>query len=1336
MVVLALLITAATACLGAPVSDAEPTEPALMVKNGDDSGNDSLRDVIEHASNGDVIRFDPSVTAVTLESGISFGQENITIDGGSGVTITKDAADTFRLLNCTAAGGTLTLKGLTIENGYAVGIGVTGNGGGVLSTGDILLESCVFLNNRSELFAGACGTYGNIVAVGCTFTGNSTAFVGGGVYANGTVTLTGCTFTGNTSANNGGGVYSNSTVTLTECTFIDNTSDGDGSGVYATENITLDGCGFRNNVSPGGIAYSSGGSIAADNTSFFANTITGNDRGIVRVLGTATLRQCTFTGNMMAASSGYNVHAGSVSIQNCLMTQDGLTGNSNRTITGNNRLGTGPNDYTAWFGSNTLTYNYIMPVPGAAGGAAVISGLEKDAAGGIRGSAGGPCLYGAVDLTAQSWMVTNSNDAGAGSLRSCVYMAENYDTAPLPDLRVVYFDAVDTVSGTSAFDIKINSEISFSENILIYGRLDGINNPEITVDAFLACRVFWYDGTGNAYFYGMNINNGYDQRFSYGGGVYAYSSESAITLKDCALMGNTASYGGGVLSNGNIILVGCKFIGNVANYGGGVYLAQDITLDGCTFIRNTATDHGGGMYTFGNATVTDSTFIGNYSGDGGGMYTFGEATVTGCTFSENRTFYNGGGMYSRGIAVITDCSFTDNFVYNNGGGVYVSRSSVVTQCEFIDNTSNNGGGMYAMNGSTITDCTFIGNSSRYGGGLATEEAVLTGCTFIGNSAISLGGGVYVFYNELFFPPTVTVTLEDCVFTRNSAEKGSAVCAYESLFLMMIDCTVSENTTIFLESGAVDCAAETYLFHCTVTSNNGAGAYAGEGISAYLYNCIAAGNIELSVFMPFQIKGEGIFDLSFGNLVEGENIPGSSPATKASYRQVFGLNVFDPETGTHKVLSNGIAAGKATAVTAAVLSATGLSTEQRADALAALASDQTGAARPSSVTYGAVEASENTLDSLIVTTQPMKTDYFTGNTIDLTGTMLSLTYSNGEEDVDYNEAGVTNSSASVNMNAIGSYTISFTFLGRTTPSGYGANIVVIAKPTTLTTISASPMSPQPYGTAVTVTATVSSASLEVLTGTVSFFDGGVLLGTAALADGTGSIILSSLTVGTHLLSAAYIGNDSFGGSGSSVISYRINGGVSVPALAIDGGNVVKVYGDPDFTLTARDGPAGAAVWTSSHPELVSVDPNTGVVTIRGATGDTVVKITASKSGSSASVTVTVNKKPVTVTADNKEKRAGEDDPLLTYTVDPEPLARDVLTGSLRYTGKDPGTYDIVEDISFDFDPNYEVTFVKGTMTILDGDRTPWLWIAIISAAICVLIAATAMLYTRGHKAGNN
>ncbi len=92
-----------------------------------------------------------------------------------------------------------------------------------------------------------------------------------------------------------------------------------------------------------------------------------------------------------------------------------------------------------------------------------------------------------------------------------------------------------------------------------------------------------------------------------------------------------------------------------------------------------------------------------------------------------------------------------------------------------------------------------------------------------------------------------------------------------------------------------------------------------------------------------------------------------------------------------------------------------------------------------------------------------------------------------------------------------------------------------------------------------------------------------------------------------------------------------------------------------------------------------------------------------SSTKATATADINKKAITVTAEDNTKIAGDTDPELTYTVDGL-IEGDSLTGSLeRDSGEDVGTYAINQG-SLD-NPNYAITFKAGTFTISEMPSYP-------------------------------
>ena len=150
-----------------------------------------------------------------------------------------------------------------------------------------------------------------------------------------------------------------------------------------------------------------------------------------------------------------------------------------------------------------------------------------------------------------------------------------------------------------------------------------------------------------------------------------------------------------------------------------------------------------------------------------------------------------------------------------------------------------------------------------------------------------------------------------------------------------------------------------------------------------------------------------------------------------------------------------------------------------------------------------------------------------------------------------------------------------------------------------------------------------------------------------------------------------------------------------------------YGDTGVVLEVTKGEYNTdadVVFASDDEEVVAIDAD-GNITIVGA-GEAEISVTVAGNYKyndfADSVTLTVAKKAVTVTADNKTKKFGTSDPELTYTPDVELVAGDEFAGALeREAGEELGAYDILKG-TLALSDNYKLTFVKGTLTIVDKD----------------------------------
>ena len=118
-------------------------------------------------------------------------------------------------------------------------------------------------------------------------------------------------------------------------------------------------------------------------------------------------------------------------------------------------------------------------------------------------------------------------------------------------------------------------------------------------------------------------------------------------------------------------------------------------------------------------------------------------------------------------------------------------------------------------------------------------------------------------------------------------------------------------------------------------------------------------------------------------------------------------------------------------------------------------------------------------------------------------------------------------------------------------------------------------------------------------------------------------------------------------------------------------------------------------------LESADVGEQKVTISDLTlgGNSANNYVLAESGNQTETIATITAKEVTVTPDNKSKVYEEKDPKLTYIVSGV-LSGETLTGITltRAEGENAGEYDITGTADAGANPNYDVTFAKGTFTI--------------------------------------
>ena len=252
------------------------------VTNTNSSGAGSLSDAILQANSsntGDTIVFDSGVTGtITLTAATLEIVHSMTIIGPGASQVAISGAGNFQVF-LVDAGATVSISGLTIEQG-------TGNGGGIGNSGTLTLTNSTVSGNFATSHSGE---------------------VGGGILNVGTLTVTNSTVSGNTARSAGGGI-------------------GNEQGTVTINNSTISG-NVAQLAAGGGIVNFFGATLTATNSTFSGNTAVSG--GGIENVGTLTLTNSTLSGNSAASNGGGidNDSVASATLKNTIVANNPFGGN-------------------------------------------------------------------------------------------------------------------------------------------------------------------------------------------------------------------------------------------------------------------------------------------------------------------------------------------------------------------------------------------------------------------------------------------------------------------------------------------------------------------------------------------------------------------------------------------------------------------------------------------------------------------------------------------------------------------------------------------------------------------------------------------------------------------------------------------------------------------------------------------------------------------------------------------------------------------------------------------------------------------------------------------------
>ncbi|MHA3771810.1 hypothetical protein ACXR0O_09770 [Verrucomicrobiota bacterium sgz303538] len=379
-----------------------------------------------------------------------------------------------------------------------------------------------------------------------------------------------------------------------------------------------------------------------------------------------------------------------------------------------------------------------------------------------------------------TFIVTNLNDSGVGSLRQAVL---NANASPGAD--TIVFKAA-AVSGEIALT---SGEIDITDSVIIKGP----GAAKLAIDALDLSRIFNIDdGTAavkKVTISGLSMLAGNSGTVEGGGGVHCLESITLVNsvVSGCRAPGSptSAPYGGGlyIVTDGQAIIRNSKITGNVSGRGaGGIFVRAEggIQIINTVISANSSVGLGGGVYAHvhpngtGDILITGSTITNNTAGLGGGLNIDNDPPATGrkagtitirdtlisgnsatVELPGNRPSEGGGLYFDDGIVTIDHCTITNNVAKDHGGGLSTDKiTSLTIRNSTVANNGTTsaigaGGGVYIDGAGENTRIlsTLVSNnaSSGTGGGVFALNSQLTvqKSTISGNTSVTDGGGIYV-----------------------------------------------------------------------------------------------------------------------------------------------------------------------------------------------------------------------------------------------------------------------------------------------------------------------------------------------------------------------------------------------------------------------------------------------------------------------------------------------------------------------------------------------------------------------------------------------------------------
>jgi CSLREA domain-containing protein len=637
----------------------------------------SLREAVTAANNnGGTHTITVPAGTYTLGSQLpQLTSTTITINGADATTTIIQAnaspnVATYRIFELWV-NASLTINGVTLQNGRCNGSCFTSQAGGIIYGGPVTITNSIISNGISQTGGGAISGASGLTIVNTTFSGNTASSQGGAVVmSGGTLSITNSTFINN-SAQIGGAVATFGTNVIANSTFSGNTGSIFGGAVF-------------NGV---------GGTLTAVNDTFSANT-SPLGAGIYNNTGATLHLKNNILANSITGADCYNDSGDTIATNiNNLIETNSPSGNKcgTPTLTADPSLG-------SLASNGGLTQTFALPLGSVALGAgdtttcaaAPISGLDQ------RGSPrpAASCDLGAFESNQQAGpsLVVNSSDYTSdgfcdlytAGLADCTLQEAIEFSNAQTDANTITFDPTYVNAANPISTIGVNPLPTITTQITITGN----NATDTIIQAAVAAgtanrRIFLVSSTGNLTLNKLTLRYGRCNvgcAGSPGGG--AILSQGTLTVNDSIFSDNYyVNYeGGSILNLGTLTVNNSSFLGNPA-------YASD---------SGGAIANGSALYGLsGTATISNSTFSGNYTNNSGAAIanmTSGSTLtlVNSSVFDNHSTGNRAGGIFVRGTVNIYNSTISGNVANISGDNIYINGGTLNLYNTIIANSTSHG----------------------------------------------------------------------------------------------------------------------------------------------------------------------------------------------------------------------------------------------------------------------------------------------------------------------------------------------------------------------------------------------------------------------------------------------------------------------------------------------------------------------------------------------------------------------------------------------------------------------------------------------------------------------